>query len=325
VRIKRATATCKADNMNDIKSVPDLTAHAANMLRNGNAAADVITFLSTSFVDKHRTDHRTVGTLHTLMVAVRGILKDTTDLLDEFKLSREQLLELKRGHEAAVLRKNESLIVIPDATKLLRVAESMLNEATPEQGNASLIIPLLLVSGRRMTEICSLKSKFERVLENPYTCVFTGALKKRNMHAAQIPLLVSYDTFIRGLQAFRVKQASGTDIRGKKDNAVQLSNKQLSNRYCTSLNNALKKNQTQIKLPMYVSTRVGSSGCLQSCHIHDLRAIYGSFVCSLFVNDESVNRVLMRCLLHESLAESLSYTNVKLENVESIGCLGRFY
>jgi len=149
-------------------------------------------------------------------------------------------------------------------------------------------------------------------------------LRSRMTRSLSLCGLNLYDTFKHGLDAFRAKQTTCGDKRFK-TNANVLSNKDVSSRYCAPLNLAIKQNRVGIRLPMYESTRPGNVGLLRHCHIHDLRAIYASYVCRMFVNAESDNRVLMRCLLHETLAESLSYTNVRLENDTPLsGCLGEF-
>lgn len=53
-------------------------------------------------------------------------------------------------------------------------------------------------------------------------------------------------------------------------------------------------------------------------HLHDLRAIYGTYCFALFQCPWSFNRMLMRILLHSNLSESLSYSYVQLQGVETL-------
>ena len=71
-------------------------------------------------------------------------------------------------------------------------------------------MPLLLVSGRRLTEICSPRSAFTAVAGRPHHAVFEGALKKRgHTPAFAIPLLVPFEMFHGALRILRQKQGDG--------------------------------------------------------------------------------------------------------------------
>ena len=78
-------------------------------------------------------------------------IKCLPDNMNGFRLSRGESLMLKRRAEEARLKKNEHLIVIPDAARILELVEEML-QMPNDSSYATLVAPLLLVSGRRMTE-----------------------------------------------------------------------------------------------------------------------------------------------------------------------------
>ena len=126
----------------------------------------------------------------------------------DFKLTREQCLQLRVNREAAQFRKNECLIVIDNAADLVSTVEQLLASASPSMENARLILPLLLASGRRLTEVCSPRSSFGPVEGHPTYCQFDGALKKKGSAntGGRIPLLVPYTTFAHALAAFRTRQ-----------------------------------------------------------------------------------------------------------------------
>eukprot|EP00966_Prymnesium_polylepis_P134534 3109462-Prymnesium_polylepis.1 len=80
--------------------------------------------------------------------------------MDGFALTKEQSLGLKRKRETAQLAKNECLVVVLDADALLEATRAMLQTASPTDTFGRLILPLLLVTGRRLTEVLSSRSTF---------------------------------------------------------------------------------------------------------------------------------------------------------------------
>lgn len=240
-----------------------------------------------------------------------------------FRLTPEQCLQLRSEREAAVMRKNESLIVVPDTDLLLTTLEQLLAEASPTQPNARLILPLLLASGRRLTEICSPRSTFKSLAGRPTLCQFDGALKKRGTAktGGQIPLLCSYAAFSHALAAFRGRQQAETADKRRASTSVEdLSNLQIKSRYGRGVNLALEKGQV-LPLPTYECVRTRQS---RRCHAHDLRAIYAKACYKLYHCSENFARTTCRVLLHESLTESLSYAHTRLLGLDGskIGSFG---
>eukprot|EP00966_Prymnesium_polylepis_P272294 6290967-Prymnesium_polylepis.1 len=75
----------------------------------------------------------------------------------------------------------------------------MLETAAPNHSFARLILPLLAVSGRRLGEVVNGRSTFAPTPHGHYT-IFSGQLKKRRPQPPyQIPLLVPFASFAKGL------------------------------------------------------------------------------------------------------------------------------
>jgi hypothetical protein len=217
--------------------------------------------------------------------------------MDAFRLSRDDVVSLKRKREASLLRKHERLIVVSDATQLLQTARQMLESASPAHSIARLALPLLLVSGRRETELLNGRSTFLPMPREHAAC-FDGQLKKRGAgEAFEIPLLVPYSTFANGLRALREKQ--GAQI-------ATLDDKQVSALYNANLRRDLTR-----ALP----------GAPEGIHPHDLRSVYVALVYELFESPYTLARTAMAILGHTQLGESLSYSNVRVHNAQR-GVLG---
>lgn len=216
---------------------------------------------------------------------------------DTFCLTKQQTIQLKRKREDSQIKKNESLIRI-DAPTLLRVVTTLLEDASPTTSFAKLILPLLVASGRRLTEICNGRSTFTAVDDTEYACIFDGQLKKRGKATPyRIPLLVPFPAFTKALRALRTKQGA----------IQELTNAQVKNRYQGNTQNAIA-----VILPMP-----------KGVHIHDLRSTYMAFVSIQFRSPYTFARTAMLCLGHDTLLESLVYNNVVLDNADALrGSLG---
>ena len=215
-------------------------------------------------------------------------IKCLPENMDGFRLSRGESLMLKRRAEEARLKKNALLIVIPDAARILELAEEML-QVPNDSSYATLVAPLLLVSGRRMTKILNGRSTFLPSSKSRTHAVFNGALKKRgNGQPFVIPLLVPYDTFMVGFNVLRKKQGD----------VSSLSNKEIKSRYDGSLNRDLGK--AMPFLPM--------------CNVHQLRSIYVAIVYEAYncQSKYSLAKTAMLVCGHENLEESLCYNSVHL-------------
>lgn len=301
-------------------------------LIDGEDGRSVVEWLRTTFVkEQEEGRERKLSSLHNLMTDVRTSFKGEAlpPSMETFKLTREEIIQLKRGLELAQLHKNEHMLVIPDATGLLKKAEELLMSASPSQSNARLLLPLLFASGRRLSEMTSPRVSYSPVAEHPYYCIVVGILKKRQQaFAGRIPLLVPWATFKVGLDAWRQKQRADTTdkrcLRAKKA-LDELTNKELKVRYDLPMTVAIQRNYV-FTLPMYMRHNKDKELTLQHCKVHDLRALYAAFVFALYECDESFNRAAMRACLHDSLSESLSYSHVRLDGTEGLhDCLGPLF
>lgn len=217
--------------------------------------------------------------------------------LETFHLTPAEMVGLKRKKDEALLLKNESLIHIMDAAVLLHIAIKWLEKATPYCSDAQLVLPLLLVSGRRSSELCNGKSKFFPSALGPTYCVFDGQLKKKSDGAVlpyTIPLLVDYSLFKRGLDAW-------LDKHGVRD--ASHSNRVVAARYSANLR--------RDRLKVFPLPKIG--------RVHDLRSMYIQYVWRCYQDISfTFARLAMYWLGHSTMAESLSYSNVQLLNVECI-------
>ena len=181
----------------------------------------------------------------------------------------------------------------------------MLEAASDQASIARLVIPLLIVSGRRSVEILSDRSTFAPTA-NEYEAVFSGAVKKRGKAAPfTIKLLAPYKTFALGLVALRQRQA-------KLGGVSHLTNAQLSNRYHERLRDEMDK--------------LASGGTLSlptGLTVHELRDVYSALVQHCFTSTWALARTTQHALGHASMDMSLSYNRVRVTDSEGLrGALG---
>ena len=228
--------------------------------------------------------------------------------MNTFKLSQAQVIELKQAQEAAQLTKNENVIVVQDATVLLKAAVTMVEHADVSHSFASLVLPLALLSGRRQTELLNGKSTFSPSARGATYTVFEGQLKKQGKaEAYTIPLLCEYATFLKGWSVLRERQSMCAREAPYSKVAVQsLSNKQVKTRYQKSLARALKYQKPAIR------------GLPRGIKEHDLRSMYAAFAFHCYDCRDTFARTAMHILGHSTLQESLSYNNVRLENADAL-------
>ena len=263
-------------------------------------------FLEAPLIEQYRIqrEHAVQATWSAGVEAALANIRLLPATMDTFHLTRDETITLKRKREAATLQRNASLLIVPDFAKLLATATEMLRTASVQDSFSRLILPLLLVSGRRLTEVCSPASTFVALPDRPHHATFGGALKKRGRAPTfTIPLLVPYTLFASALTILREKQ--GPEIAG-------LTNVQLKRRFQPNCHRDLHE-------------RNGLPG-MPKCRVHDLRGTYAAAVNLLFDCPHSINYTSMQVLCHDHLYESLSYTHVRLEGYDalenSLGSLG---
>ena len=147
----------------------------------------------------------------------------------------------------------------------------------------------MIASGRRTAEILNGRSSFEAVDGEPRAAQFEGQAKKRGDGACvSHPAARADRTFARALDALRTLQGGAV-----------FSNRDASRECSQPLRRELLR-RGALRLP--------------HLKVHDLRSLYMSFVWQCYSCDQTFARTTMHCLGHVSLAESLSYCNVRAED-----------
>jgi len=151
--------------------------------------------------------------------AMRGV-RLLNDNMNDFHASTQENLDFRRRGQERIDYKNTHMITIPGASAYLRRAEAILRGGegaykTPPM--STLLFALLLVTGRRITEILNVRSEFhEGSNGNEMSAIFGGQLKKRkktNRVAFEIPLLVTFNLFRQGLDALRARQGTWDEAK----------------------------------------------------------------------------------------------------------------
>ena len=230
-------------------------------------------------------------------------LKLLPESMESFRLTNEQNLELKQAHEAALVARNERVVTISDAEKMLKRARELLTTAKTTDTFAKLVLPLALVTGRRMSELLGGHARFVRT-DDPHFVMFSGQVKKRGKAAPyKIPILCDVDTLHHAYGVLRQKQA-------EKGVTTLLTPNEVKRKYHGQLLYYIKDGRTLPQLPTW-------------CHFHDLRACYASYVFECFHVPATFQRMAMAILGHDSIHESLSYGHIRLENATGLcGALG---
>lgn len=255
---------------------------------------------------------------------------------DSFHIGRTNAQTCRRAATEMQLHKHETRLVVPDATELLRRCQSYLSvvHALPlsEIDLPRLICALMLVSGRRLTEICNGRSTFTRKgpsqarFASLMSCMFEGQLKKResvpitsetvasavsndgefqiDKSAYAIPLLIESSTFFRAYAKLRQHQIYRSKARL---DVTLVSEQQVAERYSNSVNAYAREDM----------------GMRRS---HDLRATYATMVFVAFKVPDAIsfNRLTMRVLGHENILVSLQYAHIALKGFEAFeGAFGK--
>ena len=227
-------------------------------------------------------------------------------------MSKKDTIEMKRISEAALVQKNSTVLSVEDGRKLLEQATKLLENATAETTLPKLSISLILLSGRRLTEIMSANSSFEPMKSNTHACVFSGQLKKKDKGSKSyvIGLLCDFNLFIKGIKLLREKQAKSVTSVEKGDGGIdslkEMSNEQVIRKYGSQL---------LIGLHRMIKNDVLD---LPKCKIHDLRTIYMACIFKLFKWEGTFAYVCMQCLGHESMEESLHYNGGEVKGLDAL-------
>lgn len=217
-------------------------------------------------------------------------LKLLPENMESFQIEEKDMIVCKEQKKETLLQRNREAIDLKRPLKILEKQVKVLEEGSKNKIDE--ILALLLVSGRREAEILNGKSEFSSVPNLPYHVYFTGILKKKNNPMEEkkpltimIPLLCESNIFLKGLERMRASQKS--DI-------VDLTNKQVSNRYCSQLKNAIKS-----RFPMIHKT-------------HDLRGVYIKMVDQIYIHSLAFPYLCMMCLGHDAIEDSLHYQKINI-------------
>ena len=203
------------------------------------------------------------------------------------KLSHQELISLKRKRDDTLISKQEALLHVHHATTWLQCAIVAARTSTPDMSIPRLALPLLLLSGRRTSEILNGKSTFEAT-EKTTTCLFKGQIKKRGEETTyEIPLLCDFATFTHAFNVLRIKQ--GGEVFKQPEACT--------NRYSHMLKEEISQHFSF------------------AAHVHELRAVYAAMAYHLYQCNTTFNRAAMRILGHEKLDVSLSYNSVVLHGM----------
>lgn len=224
--------------------------------------------------------------------------------------------------------KNEEVDLSSDAGGLLRRCREVVKQRAAAGdggegaggGMAHLAVCLILLSGRRMTEILSPRSSFRACPDSEFACLFTGQLKKKQSSAAPhaaaggeycIPLLIDFPSFDAGIKALRAAQASSRHPHAepaggkrKRGDWASKSNAQMA-KYSSNLTKAMRLHFTEEMLSRTATP-------------HTLRALYARMVFEAFdCGRLALPAVVQICLGHADLTQSLHYMSTAIENFES--------
>ena len=207
-------------------------------------------------------------------------------------LSRDEHAQRRQVRAARLMAKQSRLIHVHNATVWLAHAVELCRASHAGLSVARLALPLLLLSGRRSSEILNGRSSFLPT-GRATTAVFAGALKKKGHSAPlEIPLLCEHAVFAHGYAALRAAQRH-----------EQLSEVECNNKYHSALTLELPNLFPFAPTP------------------HALRSVYAAYTFELYSHECAFNLVCMRVLLHESIGVSLSYSSAKLHDLAP-ACLG---
>jgi len=248
------------------------------------AEAGVALFLASSLEDKVRIqrEHRSERSWSPEAESVLATLQLLPPNVAALRLSQQELVDLERTRQATLLRKQETILHVYNAQQWLLYAIRLARESRPDMPIERLASPLLLLCGRRTTELLNGRSTFLPV--GATTALFTGQIKKRGKSAPYvIPLLCDNATLAHALAALRARQ-----------NHEQLDAAACHARYSKTLARSL--------FPFVA-------------HAHQLRSVYAAMVYRLYTSDITFNLAAMRFLGHDDVTTSISYNSVRLHDL----------
>jgi len=210
--------------------------------------------------------------------------------MNTFKLTHEQNTELKRKQAEGLERKTSTVRVVATVDLLLDEAKAVLDSAN-KADMLTLIVAVMVVTGRRTAEITNGHSTFTEVPGQDHHAQFTGQLKTRgNAKPYTIPILVPFETLVKGFAAMQLMQRN-----------EKLPNDKAKGKYQSILSKALYNHRVLENMPSRLKP-------------HDLRSIYAAIVVSVFAHGQlTIPGVVERILGHGNVNQSLHYSSMQLD------------
>jgi len=212
------------------------------------------------------------------------------------KLSEEDHKSAQQNKNLSLLHRNLNIIKLCNSYEVLNTHVNILKFGS--RNKIDEIMSLIFVSGRRETEILNGKSEFHQIDHMPFHAKFIGVLKKKKQLIGEnitetliIPLLCEFTTFKTAFDRMRGHQSDDIQI---------MTNKQISNRYCSQLLDARKK-----AFPTLTKT-------------HDLRALYVKFANIMFQHNLAFPLFCMVSLGHDVIQDTLHYMTTSIEEDERL-------
>ena len=236
-----------------------------------------------------------------------------------FKVSLDESLNCKDKNIKQREKRNRNMTEIFKGDELLEYCRDIIKNATVRTPLSKLAIALLLVCGRRLSELLNQKSVFTSIKEFPFACVFTGQLKTVFVPTYNIPLLIEFRHFEKAYKLLQQIQKS-QDEKANRIHVYDIDNDGVNQRYNNNLLKALRRDKI-----------FGS--CIKNTKllkIHLLRSIYVQMCYKAFDlksngDNPTLNIIAKSILGHQSLDYSLYYNTVELldfqKNTNSLGTI----
>ncbi len=239
------------------------------------------------------------------LLATMPVLPDN---FSSFVLPKAIALKCKTIAEHNLAVKNESIRIIEDGAAMLKLCANYIKLAAsdlePSLSVPKLAVCLLLVSGRRTSEILNGKSSFSPG-STPMSVLFDGQLKKNRVGeegadaSFEIPVLLEADVFIKAFERLRALQGYAV-----------LSNEQVNSKYAANLSFWTKK--------MFAVRSVTKNSIAEFVRPHDLRTIYVIAAYELFEFENqglTINAFAKWALGHDGLQTTLNYASIKVKKL----------
>tara|TARA_B110000858_G_scaffold97282_1_gene111950 strand:+ start:1012 stop:2139 length:1128 start_codon:yes stop_codon:yes gene_type:complete len=228
--------------------------------------------------------------------------------IERFVLPKNIAIKCQKIAKHNLAVQNQNVKIIPDGADLIQGMKNYMQLSIDSNefvkiSEPRLAVCLLLMSGRRSSEILNGKSTFTRG-STPMSVIFDGQLKKNRAGqeeedlSYEIPLLCTAHLFLAAFDALR-----------KVQNNVKRENKAVNAKYSTNL--AFWVHKLIVPAPSRATVA-------QKIHPHNLRTMYVNLVYALFDYVEvglSINAVAEWILGHEGMESSLNYNSVVVRDL----------